>query len=346
MDFLDIHPLVRTALERLSSCVVTVTTLSACESACDEVADDLKLSPYDRDRYADYAARCVYYAAFLGDHGCALRCAVRVWQASMAGGHSDLGLRNLLTTHSEMMCVAAYCDGGDWRPKTVPRSARRQGDALTSLQIIARSVPPLEWPYNVKRGPVRDDTGYAPRDEDGDDLPEASGSGLLVVRSVDHLPGSAKAGVHGSGGTTPRAEWAPVAGVTLPCRPVPDLAVARQDLVEQYPHAASLIERILNLLVGRPFARLPPILLVGPPGSGKTRLATSIATALGLPSSVYSCSGVADASLTGTSRQWSTGRASVPLQAIRQEMSATVAVVLCVSACNFDPVRRGIGVQF
>jgi hypothetical protein len=73
LDFLDIHPLVRTALERLSSCSVSVPNLSACESACDEVADDLKLRPEDRDRYADYAARCVYYAAFLGDHGCALR---------------------------------------------------------------------------------------------------------------------------------------------------------------------------------------------------------------------------------------------------------------------------------
>ena len=328
LDLPDLHPPVRAALEKISSCRVSLSTLSHTESVCDEVSEDLKLRQDDRDTYADWATRCVYYQAFLGDQGCALRCAVRVWKIAMAGGHTDLRLSNLLTTHAEMMSIAAYCNEGQWAPKREPRSYRRQGDGLTAMQIIARSVVKVEWPNNVKRGAVRDDTGFDPHDEDEDDLPEASGSGLLVVRSVEHLPGSAKDGARGSGGTTPRAEWAPIAGVTLPCRPVPDLAAARRDLVEQYPHAASLIERILNQMVGRPFARLPPILLVGPPGSGKTRLATSIATALGLPSSIYSCSGVADASLTGTSRQWSTGRASVPLQTIKQESLATVAIIL------------------
>ncbi|WP_311274647.1 AAA family ATPase [Methylobacterium sp. WCS2018Hpa-22] len=328
LDLPDLPPPVRAALEKLSSCRVSLSSLSHAESVCDDASEDLKLGQNDRDTYADWSTRCVYYQAFLGDHVCALRCAVRVWQIAMAGGHTDLRLGNLLRTHAEMMSIAAYCDGEQWAPRREPRSARRQGDGLTALQIIARSVVKVEWPNNVKRGPVRDDTGFDPRDQDEDDLPEAAGAGLLVVRSVEHLPGSAKDGARSSGGTTPRAEWAPIAGVTLPCRPVPDLAAARRDLVDQYPHAASLIERILNQLVGRSFARLPPILLVGPPGSGKTRLATSLATALGLPSTVYSCSGVADASFIGTSRQWSSGRASVPLQTIRQESLATVAVVL------------------
>ncbi|ONF45513.1 membrane protein, partial [Methylobacterium radiotolerans] len=51
-------------------------------------------------------------------------------------------------------------------------------------------------------------------------------------------------------------------------------------------------------------------------------------SALDLPNSVYSCSGVSDASFIGTSRQWSSGRASVPLQTIRQGGLATVAVIL------------------
>jgi hypothetical protein len=141
LDFLDIHPLVRTALERLSSCSVSVPNLSACESACDEVADDLKLRPEDRDRYADYAARCVYYAAFLGDHGCALRCAVRVWQTAMAGGHSELGLRNLLTTHAEMMSIAAYCDGGDWLriPTEAGHPFRREAGQRSDL--MSATIP-------------------------------------------------------------------------------------------------------------------------------------------------------------------------------------------------------------
>ncbi|WP_419952765.1 AAA family ATPase [Methylobacterium sp.] len=312
LDFLDIHPLVRTALERLSSCSVSVPTLSACESACDEVADDLKLRPEDRDRYADYAARCVYYAAFLGDHGCALRCAVRVWQMAMAGGHSEIGLRNLLTTHSEMMSIAAYCDGGDWRPKTEPRWARRQGDALTALQIIAR----VQWPHNVRRGPVRDDTGYDPRDTDEDDLPEPGEAGHLVLRSTAHLNSAAQ------------KEWKSVTGTLLPLTPVPDLAAASTTLSREFPHLRGEIDGILRTQVGRPYARLPFTILVGEPGAGKTRAARRLCEVLGLPVTVYSAAGSADGTIIGTSRQWNSTRACVPLQAIQRDLRATVAIVV------------------
>lgn len=47
-----------------------------------------------------------------------------------------------------------------------------------------------------------------------------------------------------------------------------------------------------------------------------------------MPHRVFACGGVSDASFNGTSRQWSTGRASVPLQMIRQHRVSNPAVVL------------------
>ncbi|MBO1022753.1 AAA family ATPase [Methylobacterium sp. SD274] len=307
---------VRAALEKLSSCRVSLSSLSHTESVCEELSEDLKLGQDHRDTYGDWATRCVYYQAFLGDHVCALRCAVRVWQIAMAGGHSELSLSNLITTHAEMMTIAACCDEGEWRPKTEPRSVRRQRDGRSALEIIVRSVPPLEWPYNAKRGPVRDDTGFDPRDADEDDLPEPGEAGHLVLRSTSHL------------NTSAQKEWKSVTGTLLPLTPVPDLAEASTTLSREFPHLRGEIDGILRTQVGRPYARLPFTILVGEPGAGKTRAARRLCEVLGLPVTVYSAAGSADGTIIGTSRQWNSSRACVPLQAIQQALRATVAVIV------------------
>ncbi|WP_245259641.1 AAA family ATPase [Methylobacterium sp. 10] len=315
LDLPDLPP-VRAALEKLSSCRVSLSSLSHTESGCEEVSEDLKLGQDQRGTYGDWATRCVYYQAFLGDHVCALRCAVRVWQIATAGGHTDLRLSNLLTTHAEMMSIAAYCDEGQWAPKREERSYRRQGDSLTALQIIARSVVKVEWPNNVKRGPVRDDTGFDPRDQDEDDLPEPGEAGHLVVRSTSHLNSAAQ------------KEWKSVTGIRLPLTPVPDLAEAATTLLRKFPHLRSEIDGILRTQVGRPYARLPFTILVGEPGAGKTRPALRLCEILGLPVTVYSAAGSADGTIIGTSRQWNSSRACVPLQAIQHDLRATVAIVV------------------
>jgi ATP-dependent Lon protease len=71
-----------------------------------------------------------------------------------------------------------------------------------------------------------------------------------------------------------------------------------------------------------------PTILVGNPGSGKTLLAVDLCEAMQIPYRVFGCGGVADSSFSGTSRQWGTGRASVPLQTIRTFGQANVAIIL------------------
>src|SRR3546814_17727050 len=69
--------------------------------------------------------------------------------------------------------------------------------------------------------------------------------------------------------------------------------------------------------VGR--LRLPPVLLVGPPGSGTTTFLEHLCALLRLPTTMIPCGGAADsARLPAVPRGWSPARASAPLQAMAE----------------------------
>jgi hypothetical protein len=160
-------------------------------------------------------------------------------------------------------------------------------------------------------------------------VPEPEGPGLVVLASVGHLPGSAKDGEsRTTSASNPRIEFAPIAGRRLPLVPVPDLARVQRVLASEFPDAAGIIASVLAPVAGRPYVRLPRLLLRGGPGTGKSRLARRLGEELGLDVTVYGCGSVSDGSVIGTSRMWGTGRASVPLQAIKRAGSASVLVVL------------------
>lgn len=149
---------------------------------------------------------------------------------------------------------------------------------------------------------------------------------LVVVPSLDHLPAPSK--VAQDRRDTPRAEYDAIAAKALPLRPAPDPQAFVEAGAARFPWAREILEAIAQDLVGARFAWLRPTLLLGAPGSGKTALARWIAAYLGLDFTLYGVGGSSDASFTSTSRQWSTGRASVPLQAIRRAGCATVVICL------------------
>lgn len=123
-------------------------------------------------------------------------------------------------------------------------------------------------------------------------------------------------------------DWRPLVGRALPLVSVPELQSARDKILARVPHCTEIVDRILGDLAGLRTVRLRPTLLVGPPGCGKSTLARLLLDNLGLPHVIYPAAGVADASLVGTSRQWSTGRASVALQQVRSSGIANPAVVV------------------
>lgn len=153
-----------------------------------------------------------------------------------------------------------------------------------------------------------------------DDADVSEPGGIVVVRSVGN-PGTGE-------GKRILAAFACLLGRGLPSIAVPDLAETRRALVSIYPHSATVIDAVLADLIGQVHVRLPPTILVGSPGSGKTSLALDLLEALGVPSVVYACPAIADNSLVGTPRRWTTAEPSLPVSLIAAHQVASPGIVL------------------
>ena len=130
-----------------------------------------------------------------------------------------------------------------------------------------------------------------------------------------------------------------------------DLLEMHRALVKEFPWAGDVLWTIFGDLVGR--AKLgvrtfafPPTLLVGAPGSGKSRLARRLADSFGLPRMDLSVGGVSDSKvLSGTSRGWASAKPSdlATLMALRRSASALVLLDELDKAQDGD--RVGVGLQ-
>ncbi|MBB5693577.1 AAA family ATPase [Muricoccus pecuniae] len=123
-------------------------------------------------------------------------------------------------------------------------------------------------------------------------------------------------------------EFRDLLNLPLPLEPVPDSAGLREALLHEFPHAAEVCDAILQDLVGRSHVAFRPVLLVGPPGCGKTTFAMRLAELLDLPMEVYGCGGVSDAALAGTARRWNTGGPALPTGMMRNHRHASPVVIL------------------
>ena len=114
----------------------------------------------------------------------------------------------------------------------------------------------------------------------------------------------------------------------LPLVPTPDLAPVRTRLVHMLPHLEAVIDRILNAMAPHKSVKIPPVLLVGAPGCGKTTLLEELVKLTGTPSLTFDAAGGSDANFLGLDLRWSTGAAGIHLDLIMEHRIANPVIVV------------------
>nr|WP_302474556.1 AAA family ATPase [Roseococcus sp. MDT2-1-1] len=124
---------------------------------------------------------------------------------------------------------------------------------------------------------------------------------------------------------------APLAG-PMPALPVPDARGLRAALDREFPwlaDATRAIAREVALLPDGAPARLPPLLLAGPPGLGKSTFARRVLEICGLPHRLVTATEGGGATLLGGhGRGWRGGRPALPLGLMAQSGLRTVGIVV------------------
>jgi ATP-dependent Lon protease len=134
------------------------------------------------------------------------------------------------------------------------------------------------------------------------------------------------------------SEWKTMIGKKLPFVMVTDVNQVRSKLRLEYPHAWTSIELLTkDLRDGQP-VRIKPVILLGDPGSGKSRLVRRLAQLLGASLTRFDAGSSSESiSWAGTARGWGNTTPSIPARAVRQSMTPNPIVLI-------DEIgRAGIG---
>lgn len=115
-----------------------------------------------------------------------------------------------------------------------------------------------------------------------------------------------------------------------------DVAQVHQQLSEKFPWAINVVDSVcgqLSLMArGRgenTHVTLPPILLVGNPGCGKTRFLRELCEMLTVPFSIMACGGTSDSGgFLPVARGWVNTRVAGPVQAMLEKECANPALIL------------------
>ncbi|WP_420402436.1 AAA family ATPase [Nisaea sp.] len=184
------------------------------------------------------------------------------------------------------------------------------------------------------------DTGATREALEKEDLARGSGSVLPDLPAIEKdQPGKGVAMLSVLRGYVPKEELKRQGWDRL-AEPVPLLGNGSNEVVRalarEFPWMEDVVDHIrrdLSLQRLRKDAssaiRIRPLLLLGAPGTGKSRFARRFAELAGLPMRTIGCGGTSDnRDLAGTSKGWSTGEPSSVLRAIRDGNCANPVILV------------------
>lgn len=125
-----------------------------------------------------------------------------------------------------------------------------------------------------------------------------------------------------------QAPYKDMIDAALPLVIVRDLFKVRAQLHAEFPHATVAVDLLLrDLREGKP-AVVAPVCLVGPPGSGKTRMINRASSLCDTFLFRHDAGSSSDGHFGGTSKSWSSSEPSVPVRAVHQGRTASPWIML------------------
>lgn len=262
-------------------------------------------------RASDTVIRLKLYAAYLGNEDAIIAMANLCFQRSMLNRNASIKIDLLRAGIAWQSCLALRRTGYSFYHLCTPTYVRNQGDE------IFKTIGEYWQSTKAAKSGQEDERAAAPSSSATDTL---NGKSLVVVSAIG------KAGLMHSRDI--ENEFKPLLNKQLPLRRMSQAAEILRQLAAEFPHATDILDALFREMAEGPYLRLRPTVLLGDPGIGKTRFAQKLMSSLEVPNAIYSCGGVADSSLSGTARQWSTSQPSLPLSLVRQHQIANPCIIL------------------
>jgi hypothetical protein len=125
-----------------------------------------------------------------------------------------------------------------------------------------------------------------------------------------------------------QAHYKDLVDAALPLVITHNLQKMRAQLHAEFPHATVAVDLLLRDLREAKPAVISPVCLVGPPGSGKSRLIGRTAAIVGAYLFRQDAGSSTDGHFGGTSKSWSSSEPSVPVRAVHQGRTASPWIML------------------